>query len=151
MRDAPHPSWSARRFAVWWLRAKPFNIPAADAVRWYTDFTGVTLYRTAPFQVQLFIVRASRVSPWHSHPNIDSVEYGIAGDGQASFASERNLRIGGLVLIAPGEGHEAGAGPSGGAFISLQKWLNGVEPTSVELDWEGSSIDDQHHKELTRP
>lgn len=144
--EAPAPDWTSRRFAVWWLRHRPFMVPTegVPAVRYYHDFAGVTLYRHGQFQAQMFVVRPRQESPWHSHPNIDSVEYGLAGSGEGTFRSTRNARLGPLILIAPGEGHVAAAGPAGGAFISFQKWLNGVLPSSVELDWRGAVIDTQH-------
>jgi hypothetical protein len=38
--------------------------------------------------------------------------------------------------IRPGVLHGAVVGPKGGAFLSLQHWIEG-EPTSVGLDWLG--------------
>jgi quercetin dioxygenase-like cupin family protein len=141
------PDDSVRSFAVWWLRHKPFR-PPVDAVTHVGGFSGVTLYRQGQFQVQFFIAKPNASAPKHSHPNIDSVEYGIAGAGQDTFKSERNVHIGGLFMIAPCETHTAQAGPGGGAFLSFQKWLNGVEPSSVELDWSGEPIDEMHAKEI---
>ncbi len=150
--EAPSADWPVRKFAVWWLRAKPLAVPQdSGAVRYYDGFAGITLYRQPPFQVQLFVVRPNGMSPWHAHPNIDSVEYGLAGDGIGTFRSERSAHAGPLILIEPSEGHEAGSGPAGGCFFSIQKWLNGVAPSSVELDWTGPSIDDTHHTDLGRP
>jgi quercetin dioxygenase-like cupin family protein len=143
--EAPAPEWSARRFAVWWLRHKPFKVPQADGVRAYDGVYGLTLYRHGQFQAQLFIVSPNSGSPTHCHPNIDSVEYGLAGAG--TFSSDRNLLLSGLLMVAPGENHTAAAGPLGGAFISLQKWLNGVPPTSVEMDWMADAPIDAKHAE----
>jgi quercetin dioxygenase-like cupin family protein len=148
--EKPSHTADIREFAVWWLRTRPFSVPQTGAVRYLNGFAGVTLYRDGPFQVQLFIVRPDCVSPSHAHPNIDSVEYGLAGSGQETFTSERNRRVGALVMIAPGELHAAGAEETGGAFISIQKWLNGVEPSSVELDWTGAPIDEAHEREICR-
>jgi hypothetical protein len=132
-----------KKFALWWLRnGKPTNhVP--DAVTHVGDFSGVTLFREGPFQAQLFIVRPNGKSPVHTHPNVDSVEYGLAGDGQDSFTSERHAKSGPFYMIAPGEAHTAAAGCSGGAFISFQKWLNG-KPTSIEKDWIGDLLDERH-------
>lgn len=137
----PSKEESVRKFVVWWMRNKPIEVPS-DGIRVYEGFSGVTLYRNGPFQAQLFIVAPGATSPKHSHPNIDSVEYGIAGAD--TFTSDRNHRIHGLICVAPGEGHTAFANEGGGAFISFQKWLNGKKPTSVELDWVGEPIDDKH-------
>jgi quercetin dioxygenase-like cupin family protein len=144
----PPETASVREFAVWWLRHRPLRVPSADAVRHVEGFAGVTLFRDGPFQAQLFVVRPGQRSTVHAHPNIDSVEYGLAGDGEDTFTSERNRRLGALVMIAPGEMHAAGAGAGGGAFISFQKWLNGVAPSSVELDWSGAPMDPEHAAQI---
>lgn len=141
-----------RAFAAWWLRHKPFNIPH-DALRFLGDEKsgityGVTVYRSGQFQVQMWIVGPGAGTPAHSHPNIDSVEYGLVGD--AVFESDRRCLLGGMLMVAPGETHTAHAGKSGGAFFSIQKWLNGVQPSSVELDWVGAPIDPSHQSELIR-
>lgn len=144
MRDkiaCPLPEESVRAFAVWWMKHKPFRVPA-DGVRVYEGVYGLTLYREGPFQAQMFIVKPNSGSPKHAHPNIDSVEYGIAGAD--TFTSDRNHRIHGLICVAPMEFHTAAADKNGGAFISFQKWLNGTQPTSVELDWVGEPIDQDH-------
>lgn len=147
--ELPSNESSVRDFAVWWLRNRPFSVPKSDAVLYYDGFAGVTLFRHENFQVQLVIVKPDHKSPSHSHPNIDSVEYGLAGDGEGTFESDRNARFGPLVFIEPGESHTAGAGHTGGAFISIQKWINGTTPTSVELDWNGTPLDKNHAELLT--
>lgn len=144
--DRPADNDSVRSFAAWWMRNKPLTLNVPDGVRWNAGFAGITLYRDGPFQVQLFVVKPNAASPRHAHPNIDSVEYGIAGSD--TFDSDRNLRIGGLICVAPNEMHTAAADDEGGAFFSIQKWLNGVQPSSVELDWTGAPIDQHHAAEL---
>lgn len=130
------------------MRHKPIEVPG-DGIRWNEGFAGVTLYRNGPFQVQLFVVKPNARSTRHAHPNIDSVEYGIAGDD--TFESERNFRLHGLIMVAPGEMHTAAAREQGGAFFSIQKWLNGAIPSSVELDWTGEPLDQNHALQLSHP
>lgn len=142
----PDDGSHVRKFAVWWMRHKPFKVPA-DGVRVFTGVSGLTLYRDGPFQVQMFIVAPNAGSPEHAHPNIDSVEYGLAGAD--TFKSTNNTRFKGLICVAPSEFHTAAADARGGAFLSIQKWINGIEPSSVELDWIGASIDQKHAAMLT--
>lgn len=140
----PIPAWPIRRFAVWWLRGKPFA-PPADFMSVYRGGAagmGVTLYRYGQFQVQLFIARPNVHFPRHRHPHIDSAELHLAGFND--FKSERNQWLGPFLMVAPTEWHVAESGPDGSSFISIQKWLDGVAPTSVELDWEGGFIDYKH-------
>lgn len=143
--ERPGDGATIRAFAVWWMRHKVFSVPAGG-VRVFEGVYGLTLYRDGPFQVQLFIVAPNAGSPEHAHPNIDSIEYGLAGAD--TFTSERNFRLHGLICVAPGERHTAAAREEGGAFISIQKWLNGVEPSSVELDWIGKPIDAAHAAQI---
>jgi len=147
----PGPNASIREFAIWWMRNKPFLVPEdpTDAVRSYSGVNGITLFRQEPFQVQLFIVKPNRSSGRHAHPNIDSIEYGLAGAD--TFESDRNFRLHGLICVAPNEMHTAHADEKGGAFISIQKWLNGVKPSSVELDWTGGPMDQEHASFLGAP
>lgn len=144
----PDAAWPIRRFAVWWLRGKPFA-PPADFMSVYRGGDaglGLTLYRHGPFQVQLFIARPNVHFPRHRHPHIDSAEFHLAGFNE--FKSERNQWLGPFLMVAPTEWHVAESGPEGSSFISIQKWLNGVAPTSVELDWEGDAIDDGHSQAI---
>lgn len=142
-----NPDMNVREFALWWLRAKPFKQPPDNIVH-TGPFAGVTLFREGPFQVQMFIGKPGATAPAHRHPNIDSVEYGVGGNGEQNFKSERNAHRGALFFVEPNELHIAQAGSSGGAFISIQKWLNGVEPTSVEQDWIGDPLDEKHAAEI---
>lgn len=142
------PTWSIRKFAVWWLRTKPFT-PSADPIRIIKGGTilGFTLYRSAPFQVQLFILSPNQDAPSHAHPNIDSIEYHLAG--HADFRMDQDVHmLAGMFHVPPGEFHTATAGPGGGSFLSIQKWLNGHSPSSVELDWEGAPMDRNHYNQL---
>ena len=146
VEEAVVSEMTLRKFAVWWLRNKPFKVPATDGIRYYEDVSGITLFREGQFQVQMFIVKPNCASPRHAHPHIDSIEYGLYGDD--TFDSDRNFRLHGLICIGPGEFHTAAARERGGAFISIQKWQDGHTPTSVELDWVGASLDSSHAAQI---
>lgn len=132
-------------FARHWLASKTFK-PPIDAIRHVGSIAGVTLFRDGPFQVQLFIGAPCSTAPRHSHPNVDSIEVWVAG--AVDFKSDTQSFTDGWLRVRPHEGHVANAGPTGGCFISIQKWLNGATPTSVDLDWDGEPIDATHAKEL---
>jgi quercetin dioxygenase-like cupin family protein len=144
--QTPDLSMTAKQFAVWWLReGKPFQPPAAPTIQ-VGKFAGVTLYREGPFQVQLFIAQPGAFAPAHTHPNVDSVEIFVQGSGAIEVLGRK--QSGRFVTVKPGDAHTAVAHEHGGSFLSVQKWLNGVQPTSVERDWDGAPIDDAHAKEL---
>ena len=55
-----------------------------------------------------------------------------------------------FVRVPPDDEHSAQAGPNGGCFLSVQHWLNGVEPSAVGMDWKGgSSMGDSHNNQIT--
>lgn len=135
-----------KRFAIWWLRHKPLEVPAAvDSIHRVGKFTGVTLYRAAPFQVQLFIGESGAVVVPHAHPNFESLEYWVAergvGDG-GSYWTALGKHISGMPYVAMGEPHHATAGPHGTCFISIQRWRDGVRIISGHLDWIGNMMDE---------
>lgn len=147
-------------FANWFL-AQPFQSlrPPKNAVHSYVTAGGavhsLVLYRSAPYQAELFFglpVESEGFFPEHSHPNVDSIEVmlsgqigftlrgkpvnaredvtGVALDGSAALCGAR-------VRVHANVSHGAWVGPGGGAFLSLQRWRDGIEPTSVGLDWDG--------------
>ncbi len=152
-------------FARWFL-AQPLSAlrPPVDAT--FTVVTtggrveGMLLYRDAPYQVELFNApRGGGHFPPHRHPNVDSIEYLLSGQigfhvaGRAApvedvfaVAADGAAKLcGTIVRIRPSDWHGADVGPAGGVFLSIQRWLNGVPPSSVVLDWEGPP-----HLELRR-
>lgn len=149
--ETPDPSWSIRRFAVWWLR-HPRIMPTLDPLRLIQGgkILGFSIYRAAPFQVQLFTLNPNVDAPHHSHPNIDSIEYHLSG--QSDFRMDQHVKtLAGMFHVPPGEFHTASAGPGGAAFLSLQKWINAVPPSSVELDWGGAPMDAAHAVQIEKP
>lgn len=87
------------------------------------------------------------IFPEHNHPNVDSIEVMLAGRieftvrGRPAFRREvleKNPCTQGMMIgVAAGVPHGAIVGEGGGAFISLQRWRQGVPITSVGIDWNG--------------
>jgi hypothetical protein len=134
--------------------------PPADGLRFVrtADFkdgeiaAGIVLARDPPYQAELFLVTPNSSLVSHSHPNVDSFEVYVTGDvhfdvnGKAVETVERveslaedgaSFLNGAWFRIRSGMPHGGRSGKNGGAFISIQKWKNGVEPTSVVEDWDG--------------
>lgn len=124
-------------FKEWWLTHRPINTPAKNAIVYTPDTHGVVLYREAPYQVELFSVRPNCVIPEHIHPNVDSYEVFVSGDIKFSRNSEiyEQNTIGSFLRVTPKDWHGGHFGQRGGCFISIQKWLNDVEPSFVGDDW----------------
>ena len=100
-------------------------------------------HRWKNFQVERFIIMPGvTTARHHTHPNVDSIELAIAGTLEFEVNGILSQEI--LTDMPLGARHAARVGnnmvhaalaKNGGAFYSFQKWLNGVKPTSVGLDW----------------
>ena len=51
------------------------------------------------------------------------------------------------IRVKPNDPHGGTASKYGGAFISIQHWLNDVDPTHVSSNWEGNSMGKQHSEQ----
>lgn len=124
-------------FLEWWLAIRPMNTPMNDALVYQKDTHGVVLYRQTPYQVELFTVQPNSEIVPHIHPNVDSFEVFVSGDikfmcNDMWFNQEK---LGARIRVKPNSWHGGLFGARGGCFLSVQKWLNGVQPTFVGNDW----------------
>lgn len=150
-----------------WYRENPQRIyvPLENSVHFVEGVTGLTIYRHGEYQVQLFTTTPNTVIPSHVHPNVDSYEVALSGmefylndnecvlpmwfaqtklgDSNISSAHYKSVRV------LPNCPHGAKASDKGGSFMSVQRWLNGVEPTSVGNDWHGDMMGEQHNEQVT--
>jgi len=120
----------------------------------------MTLFRHPPYQVELVVLLPNSPA-WpgeHRHPNVDSYE--VAWYNSVDFTKNGELcngpelvvpvQIGGVVdnrlcvRLLPTDWHGTTPLKKGAALISVQKWLNGVTPTSVGLDWDGEPTTPGH-------
>jgi hypothetical protein len=153
-------------FLTWFKDHSPkFGlIPLLNAVHKIEDVTSVTWLRHEQFQVQLFIVPPDYVIPEHTHPNVDSFEFYLGGQSKFSLfgewiIDENEIKIPsdfGLsrvrehsIRVLPNSPHGGVFGPSGGVFMSVQHWLNGVKPHCVSSDYTGKVMG-QHHMSMVK-
>ena len=153
-------------FLEWWVDAgQRINTPLDRSIHFVENLTSTCIYRHEPFQVEFVTVKPNTYIPPHTHPNVDSYEVALRGiefysDGKTVlpmwFANQKdpnsNLSIAhyNVVRVLPSSEHSAKAGPEGGCFLSVQQWLNGVEPSAVGMDWKGgSSMGDGHDSQIT--
>lgn len=126
------------------------------------------LFRSGPWQAELVLMKGG--SPeWpgeHRHPNVDSYEVAISypipfiKNGKLLSGPELVVRVPGIndrhvdcncVRLLPTDWHKAPVMPeSGGVVLSVQRWLNDVEPTSVGLDWIGEPTTEGHRKQIEK-
>jgi hypothetical protein len=155
-------------FARWFL-AQQFAAlrPPMYGVYDFGDLRSLVLYRVPPFQAELLIVGPDpKVVTEHGHPDIDSYEMLISGEIQFSLQGKdicppelvgktapdgSAALFANLVRVKPNEPHGAVIGRHGGAFLSLQHWLNGVEPSSVGLNWSGQPHEGEKKERYRSP
>ena len=153
-------------FLEWYLKTgvQPF-VPLKSSLHFVDGLTSLCIYRDEPFQVELVTVTPDTFIPPHTHPNVDSYEVALRGiefyldgntvlpmwfaetlstDGRLSAAHHK------VVRVLPESEHSAKAGRYGGCFLSVQHWLNGVQPTAVGMDWKGGScMGNSHDTQIT--
>lgn len=143
-------------FARWFMAQPPTAWRVPQYATYEFDAQGsqvssVILYRDGRYQAELFMSTQSGVFPEHAHPNVSSIEVMIAGRiefkvrGRSMFPPavfSNNLPTQGMMVgVGAGVPHGAIVHEGGGAFISLQRWRDGVPITSVGVDWDGPA----HH------
>lgn len=135
----------AKRFLT--SRVNWYNIPR-NAITHFGDMISFVLYRQGQYQVELFISPSFPSSfKEHRHPNVDTYEFPLAGhnmlcmNGTAVYSEEQveawlaDSTIKSQLVPIPHDAWHSGGGNTYYAFLSIQEWLNGVEPSSVGLDW----------------
>lgn len=130
-------------FLQWWLDHRPMNTPPENTIDKDDNIYGVVLYRQPPYQVQLFIMPANTEAAMHIHPNMDSFEVFVSGDINLIVDGKlyRPKKFAAPIRIKETSWHGGSFGERGGCFLSVQKWLNGKEPTSAVDDW----LDENHN------
>jgi len=153
-------------FLEWYVDAGvQMCVPLERSIHFVDGLNSLVIYRHEPFQVELLTVKPDVYIPPHTHPNVDSYEVALRGvefnsNGSTTlpmwFANKKaddcNLSMAhyNVVRVTPDDEHSAQAGPTGGCFLSVQHWLNGVKPTAVGMDWKGGScMGESHDSQIT--
>jgi hypothetical protein len=151
-------------FKISYLSKKPtinFCVPFSNPLMFIDGISGLTLYRENNFQVQLFICEPNINIPEHTHPNIDSFELFLYGmkfthSGKTIIDSDMALKEKNkipfcsyqTIRVKPNDWHGGVSSKNGGAFISIQHWLNDTKPTHVSDDWQGEVVGKKHKQQL---
>tara|TARA_A100000171_G_scaffold45647_1_gene49622 strand:+ start:419 stop:925 length:507 start_codon:yes stop_codon:yes gene_type:complete len=148
------------RFAHWYLTSgevDKFYTPLNKGLLFIEGVSGIVLYRSKPYQVELFICRPNLTIPEHTHPDVDSYECFLYGmnfthSGQTVIDDEQAMQDNSgfpayayqTIRVRPNDIHGGKSSKNGGAFISIQHWLNDVDPSHVSSNWSGDSMGEQH-------
>lgn len=151
-------------FLFWFLNQPIGMIQCPEEPGTLTHYESVftlTLYRNDPWQVELVIIKPG-LPPWpgeHCHPNVDSYEVtwynnvNFTKNGKVVNGPELvvpvelakgSFALAKCVRLKPTDYHGINNLPEGGSLISVQRWLNGVKPTSVGNDWRGQPTTEAH-------
>jgi quercetin dioxygenase-like cupin family protein len=124
-------------FKDWWLANRLINTPLTNSLICIAETHGVVLYRQDNYQVEMFLVKPNSEIEPHIHPNVDSFEVFIGGtiDFMCNGQWFAQNNIGDAIRVYPNSWHGGKFGDLGGCFLSVQKWLNNVEPKFVGDDW----------------
>ena len=103
-------------------------------------------FRNNQYQVQIFSTPSNFIIPEHKHPNVDSFEVYLSGDIdfslEGSWLSNWDIKdhtfIDNLFIVQVEHNaiHGAIFGEDGGRFMSVQHWINEVNPSCVGLDYD---------------
>ena len=107
-------------------------------------------FRNNQYQVQIFSTPSNFIIPEHKHPNVDSFEVYLSGDIDFSLEGswlsnwdiEDHTFIDNLFVVQVKHDaiHGAIFGEGGGRFMSVQHWINEVNPSCVGLDYDGLGV-----------
>lgn len=133
-----------RAFTRWYMghAGVLLKIPPDNAFRMLENSTEFVIYRDGQVQVELIFIREGTEVPPHRHPNVETYEIPIHGEGararvegklHSHKAGERRHPV---IPLAFGAVHKATTG-NGLALISIQNWRGGVKPTFITDDWVG--------------
>ena len=152
-------------FADWFLTSGNitgiYTPSDKNALLFIEGVHGITLYRHKPYQVELFICQPNLNIPEHTHPNVDSYEVFLYGmefihSGKTLISKEQSLEeTNGVptcayqtIRVRPNDPHGGNASKYGGAFISIQHWLNDTEISHVSSDWCGDTMGKKHIEQV---
>jgi hypothetical protein len=156
----PNATGTLEEFAAWYKTNEyPVRPPFEDCV-YVTDISySYVLFRQGQFQAEIYLVKPNSGSPEHSHPLVENIILFWGGDATPSHNGVP-VSVGPFTRPAPDgtspafgvmgpkitdkHTHALHTGPKGAAFLSLEKWPEGVKPTSVVVNWKGAAVGVQH-------
>lgn len=152
---------TVEEFAQWYRdNGFPLRPPFEDPV-YVTDISySYVLFREGQFQVELYLIKPNSGSGEHSHPGVENIIIPLGGDlwpSQAGWtpdmtdvlkhpsAEGTSLQFGSISpKFTPEMTHALSVKERGGAVLSVEKWPDGVKPSSLSIVWEGEPVGEVH-------
>src|ERR1043166_4971830 len=123
-------------------------------------FATMILHRDPPFQAELCIMWPFDEGFGNDrHPHINAYECFLYGDIPFKVNGKRVVEADLVKEVLPKyvrkvdstDWHTVDAMPKGGAFLSIQEWLDDAVMTSVSMDWEGLPLSKEQNRLLHEP
>jgi len=154
---------SVEEFAKWYEEnGFPIRPPQNNAVFRTNNANAVVVYREGQYQVEMYIADPNSITPEHSHPDVESIIMFLTGEGSTTVNSKEvadpspyfnmvnpdgtSILFKQQLRITPKDTHGLTTYNRGFAFFSIEKWPDGVEPTSVAVHWHGDTTGNIHDK-----
>jgi hypothetical protein len=152
-------------FAQWYEDSGfPIRPPQHNSVFRTNNANAVVLFREGQFQVELYIGDPNSVTPEHSHPGVESIVMFLSGEGNTTVNGSQiadptpyfnkvnedgtSILFKQRVRVHPNDTHGLITYNKGFAFFSIEKWPDGISPTSVAAHWHGDTTGEIHDKIL---
>lgn len=152
---------TVEEFAKWYEENNfPIRPPQHNSIFRTNNASAVVLYREGQFQAEMYIADPNSLTPEHNHPGVESIILYVSGEGSTSVNEKEianpapyfnAVNVDGTsvlfkqkVRITPNDSHGLMTYSKGFAFFSIEKWPDGVTPTSVAAHWHGETTGDIH-------
>lgn len=146
-------SWAKLEDFAEWYRAVGFPmLPPAGFQTFRTDdAVAFCTFRRGQYQAEIYIVDDPINVPEHEHPFVEVIQFFFDRDANGG-ADALPYQLG--PKLAHGMRHGAFAserGASGrGIFYTLEKWPQGVTPSTVSAVWKGATVGPLHDALIRR-
>lgn len=152
-------------FTNWYLENNfPIRPPQNNSIFKTNNACAVVMFREGQYQVELYVVDANSVTPEHRHPGVESIIMYLSGDGDTTINEQpvanpktfwdvlnpdgTSVLFKQTVRLNPKDSHGLICGSRGFSFFSIEKWPQGITPTSVAAHWDGETTGDIHNNTI---
>ena len=121
-------SWATlEEFVEWYMSARmPIMIPTDPNVIVSDNATAYTIFRKAPYQIEVYINHPNLDVALHSHPSMEIITMSTSNFGAFAPKLKNNKAHGGT-----------NSGKLGSIMLTFEKWPAGVEITTAAANWVG--------------
>jgi hypothetical protein len=135
-------------FCNWYIENNmPLFMPPSNEVFITDDANSVCMFRCGQFQVEHYLIHPKPIVQIHEHPGVEVIKLRV-------YCSEKIINIAASDVLHEGEAHGAGfrieSDERGFLLIAVQKWDEGLLPTTVAARWKGKTVGPKHEELIKR-